>query len=1640
MSEAPTLEGGTYEVLRKRLSDQAGDLRSRVQKLNESRQETFGSVEPELIATDRVSTPHRCTARDMVSIGDECFLFGYNIQFGLKTTTEVADVFSTYRWDGEQKHFLPVELKLKEASRFDTDFRELFRFYKDAVFVKFLVIGPHLYTAFRIGREVTDLKVFKFLLLGSGELEYLGNRFDHEYVFPEQQSFTWERAHREMQRSGTNPHISIDDRVFVETVGGDLTIKIEDNTADGLGIYREDVTDRDQSLDDAEIFYAFVGSLILLKILPYREEDYRYLVFNEKTKQVTRCDAIDHSCILLPEDHGIIFANGYLLDTGDSKIFDTNLDGLVFERRVASSNGEDFLYAFYHRLSGHYVLLPYNLITQQVDTPIICNGFSLFEDGTLLYFRSEDEPAKHHALQVWNTPYQTQEAVATTEEDPSFLAKLGNAEIVRALAECQEILTLTRKDDTFGDLYISLVRQSGDVLDRYFWIADEKAHNLAEPLSGIQEAAQSALNEFDKVTQLRQRATEELARQEEASKAVISKASYASFDSIEQFVELLNELRTSRGQVITARELRYIDTATLDALEKELEESTDRISGKCVDFLLQEQALQPYEEKIAALQEQIDSLKKVQEAKALEEEIAAVGTELEMLIDVVSNLKIEDATETTRIIDAISALYAQINQSRAAVKNRREALAQTEGAAQFSAQLKLLQQSVASYLDLIDSPEAADEYLTKAMIQLEELEGQFGDVSDFQDEIADRRDEIYSAFEGRKQALIEDRNRRVANLTKSADRLFTGITHRLESFATIEEINGYLAGDLMVEKVRNLVTNLEELGDSTKAADVKTRLKTVGEDAIRQLKDRNELYTDGGNVIKLGNHAFTVNEQELQLSIIPRDGQMAFHLGGTDYFETIEAESFGQFRDLWEQQYISESPDVYRCEYLAYLFYEHEREQPGDQTIPLLERVQAFMSPRYGEGYTKGVHDKDAVSILETFFPTLAAADLLRFGAADRALAIVSFLDAQSSQEAQDLALKARASGLVRSKTDDQSSASPYEREALSLIDSFLSQQAATRLFDHASSEQAATYLVAELERGSFPDATGESSEGCSLSLTGSQALHDFQSFLTSKRLKTALKETIDRTDSRLFRFQIILDSLCQALSFDATDSTLLEAAAHYLLSIESGKSRMLEVEVQSAIKPMLGSHSRISQEDSALSFNLPEYCQRLHDFASVTAPRYEAFHIERHRLIEEKRRELKLHEFEPKVMSAFVRNRLLNEVFLPLIGDNLAKQLGTAGDQSRTDRMGMLLLISPPGYGKTTLMEYVGNRLGMTFVKVNGPAIGHAVTSLDPGEAPNMSAREEMEKLNFSLEMGDNILLYLDDIQHCNPEFLQKFISLCDAQRKIEGVYQGEARTYDLRGKRVAVVMAGNPYTEAGGKFQIPDMLANRADTYNLGDMIGGHKEAFEASYIENSLTSNQTLSRLAANSQKDVYTLMAMAEDGTGDTGELEGNYSPEEVADCVTVLKKLFRVRDAISRVNQEYIHSAAQADEYRTEPAFKLQGSYRNMNRIAEKVLPLMTDEEVDELIMDHYQNESQTLAAGAEANLLKFREILGVLSTEENERWSEIKTLFARNQLMAGGEDDPVSRVVSVLAGLNEALGGIKEEVRKAANSTMDREG
>ncbi len=402
------------------------------------------------------------------------------------------------------------------------------------------------------------------------------------------------------------------------------------------------------------------------------------------------------------------------------------------------------------------------------------------------------------------------------------------------------------------------------------------------------------------------------------------------------------------------------------------------------------------------------------------------------------------------------------------------------------------------------------------------------------------------------------------------------------------------------------------------------------------------------------------------------------------------------------------------------------------------------------------------------------------------------------------------------------------------------------------------------------------------------QLSESFLKMLDSKGAGIVFRQSIDNSNNTEDTIQLatqwVSSFLTQTGQLQNTEY-LYEVVALLLYRRESAE-KVISIEPDETITGLAGSHPTIA--DGNYEFNYHAFTGLLKNYFDAEVPAFEKFRSERHQLTQKLKSDLRLNEFMPKVLTSFVRNKLIDQVYLPLFGDNLAKQLGSAGENRRTDRSGMLLLVSPPGYGKTTLMEYLANRLGLVFMKINGPAIGHEVTSVDPMSANNAAAREELKKLNLALEMGNNVMLYLDDIQHCSPEFLQKFISLADGTRKIEGIYNGQAKTYDMKSKKFCVVMAGNPYTETGEKFRIPDMLANRADIYNLGDVIGNTSEMFELSLIENALTSNPVLSQLASKSMDDLYPLITMAETGQKDGLELKGNHTKQDIETYLSVLR--------------------------------------------------------------------------------------------------------------------------------------------------------
>lgn len=1626
-----SLEAGAYEIIRNRLARGGKALQARLEKLNAARKDVFGAIETKLLATEHITTDHRCIARDMVPVGDR-FIFGYNVHIGLKSQIGLEDVFSVYRLEGHT--LIREELDLIRNDAFERDFQELFKYYKNTVFAKFSIIGPHLFMAFRIGKSVTDVRAFKWSLV-DGELTYLDNRSDHEYRFPPQHEFEWKRTHRDMHYQGPHPHVSIEDRLFVETVGGDLTIKIENNTESGLGIYCEDVKEKDQTLDDAEFFYAIVGNLILLRIRPYQEEQWRYFVYCEKNQQVYRLDAIEESCVLLPEEHGLVYANGYVLQTGEQKSFGGGYKDMLFEKRIPSSNGEDYLFVFYNREQGDYVLLSYNLITQTVATPIPCNGYSIFQNGELIHFKAAPDPQRNHALQIWQTPYRSAD-LPLAEQSDSMLFKIGNKDIVRGMADCNEVLNLIAKEDSYANLYGDIVKKISVMLDVYHWLGSEEAFNPRADLEVIRDAAQAAISEFEKVSSARRNAREQLQAAEAEAKEITRAIGARQFESIHDFVDSLAGVRAARGRVIALRDLKYMDLEAVEAIQERLAEQAEQLGQRCVEFLLRPESLAPYEEAVAAHAGKIEGLQRVAEAKELAEQVDQESADLEMLIDVVSNLRIEDATQRTAIIDAISDIFAKLNKTRAQLKNKSQELGRSEGIAEFNSQIKLLNQAVANYIDLCDTIPKCDEYLTRVMVQIEELEGRFAEFDEFVMQLTEKREEAYNAFESVKIQLQEKKNKRATALMQAAERILNGIRSRVATFKTVEEIHGYFASDLMIEKVRGIIAELDEIGDTVKVDDIQSRLKTIGEDAVRQLKDRLDLFAEGENVIRFGAHKFTVNTFDLALTTVIRDGEMYFHLAGTNYFDPITDAEFLATKDLWSQEVMSENDEVYRAEYLAYLVLQAVREPGGTELDELRAMppedlqafVQKFMGSRYAEGYVKGVHDHDGALILRALLEMEASIGLLAFHPKARALASVFWYQYGDEAVKARIASTLEGFGIIRELFGDAEAQRHYTAELRRLLEAYVVQAEA---FEPLWVDEAARYLFEILVRGG----------GGAISENADKLYQDFLVHLKkhefADRFESSLAAVRENPNSAFLLCRDWAGAFVRSRG-DALEADYIDEVAALLLTGDYDISRVVHATSIQKLTGLAGSHPVIEGGEYLLNFN--SFMAKLMAYRNETIPRFEAYVQRKKELVEVEAEALRLDEFKPRVLTSFVRNRLIDNVYLPLIGDNLAKQIGAAGDQKRTDRSGMLLLISPPGYGKTTLMEYIANRLGLIFMKINGPALGHHVTSLDPSEASNAAAREELAKLNLALEMGDNVMLYVDDIQHCHPEFLQKFISLCDAQRKIEGVHKGRTRTYDLRGKKVAVVMAGNPYTESGEKFQIPDMLANRADTYNLGEIIGDSVDDFEMSYLENSLTSNPVLNQLAMKSQDDVYAIIRMAETGSREGIDLKGSYSLDEVNSMVNVMKKLLVVRDVVLAVNKEYIRSAGIQEDYRTEPPFRMQGSYRNMNRIAERVLDLMNDDELRTLINSSYEGDSQTLTSGAEANMLKFKELTGQLSDTEAERWASIKKTFTKNlQLKGLGDDQAVSQVLVQLGSINDGLEAICDAMKNGAASLGSRE-
>lgn len=1678
-------ESSSYELLKKRLEAQGDQLLAKAQALNAARIEQFGQRDQQLLMRLRARTEHNCVARDLAYIGGNRLLFGYNVFMGLKRETRVEDVFALYELahhdansegvgapDSDELVQVPMASSFLDDPRFVADFNELYTYYKQATLQLLRPTPEFLLAAFQIGQQAQDIRVFRWRRESDGSLKYVDNRGERDLMPPPSHDFSWTPLTREHHVGGAHPHINVLDTVFVETVGGTLTVKVENNTETGLGIYEEPVDDANQALGDAEFAYAKLGLLILLQVRPYRENTTRYLVFNQRTQQVVRIDAIGASCMQLPEDHGIIFPGGYYLQSGETKRFDLPpelTEQLRFTRMKRSPNGEDVAYIFYGTVpppqgspatldAGCYAIFTYNLIEKSLAPPILADGYSTFPDGRMLVFQAaRGEATRVHPMQLWRTPFATEEHASRQPAGTGFFGRVGNADLVRGISDLLGIARMVREQVPTRTAYEDLIRQCQRARDAYFWLDASEVQNAAADLGGIEQAAQATLGEFEKVESIRQDTARALQKAEGQQRELMTAIASQLWRSPSDFVQALNRLRQRQGELHLLRELRYADLAAVDAMAAQLTAEQQRVGERALQFLSDEKA---FDGQRQALTKVAAALPQATTASQLAEHLATLDNEaasLDLLSEQLGSLPGGDAVQRTTILDRIALLYADINRLRADARARRRNLGAAEQRAEFGAQFKLFGQAVENALELSDTPEKCDEALTRLLAQLEDIEGRFAEQEEFLADIATQRESVYEALSARRQSLVDAQQRRAKALADAAARVLDGVPRRIAGFNELAQVHSYFASDPMLAKLREQVAELRRLGAAVAADDIDTRLKTARDQAVRAVRDQRDLSAGAEGGLKLGTHTFTINKQPLDLTLVAHGDGLAWQITGTDYLAPAHDARLEALRPFWQQALVSETPQLSRAEYLAAEWLEAQQRseaEPGwsellvhlaehartDGTEPaappavLLDSLRRFAASRYQEGYQRGIHDDDALAIVRVLAPIQDAAGLLVYGTSERALAKLYWHLGLRDESRQSLARRARSAQHIAQLFAQTMPRDTLEADTAEGLRQFVEQHpvlAAEWLPELAQAlgtaqavgdtddallrtlvEEASAYLVRELAHTDIgtADLTSVTPQWV-ISNTGADLVQALQRALDHGGLASAWQRDLNAAEPlerwRLARGWLRAFAASQTNPEGATPALAWIDDAATALTFQ-GTRRRINTTLDVQVAGLRSEHARIPH--GALAFNLNDFRRRVRHHRSHAVQGFTQLQALRHALLVQEKARLHLAQFQAKPLATFVRNRLIDEVYLPLVGNNLAKQLGAAGDSARTDRMGMLLLISPPGYGKTTLMEYVANRLGLVFVRINCPALGHGVTSIDPSTAPNSAARQELEKLNLGLAMGSNVMLYLDDIQHTHPEFLQKFIALADGTRRIEGVWQGQPRTWDMRGKRFAVVMAGNPYTESGDVFRIPDMLANRADIYNLGDVLSGREAVFALSYIENSLTAHPVTQPLAAREPQDVHLLVRMAQGEAIDTNSFAHPYSAVELQELKGLLQRLFKVRDVLLKVNLAYIASAAQDDRYREAPPFRLQGSYRNMSRLAPQVTPLMQDAELDALLRDHYRGEAQTLTTGAEENLLQLAQLIGRPTPEEQERWDQIRGDYQRQRKMGGAEDDPSVRV------------------------------
>ncbi|WP_164693379.1 DNA repair ATPase, partial [Pseudomonas viridiflava] len=89
------------------------------------------------------------------------------------------------------------------------------------------------------------------------------------------------------------------------------------------------------------------------------------------------------------------------------------------------------------------------------------------------------EPARNHPVQIWQTPFFTEDYATGQSSSNSFLGRIGNAELVRGISDLYDLARESVATSATAACFSVLERQVALLFDKYHWLIHDSTASLA---------------------------------------------------------------------------------------------------------------------------------------------------------------------------------------------------------------------------------------------------------------------------------------------------------------------------------------------------------------------------------------------------------------------------------------------------------------------------------------------------------------------------------------------------------------------------------------------------------------------------------------------------------------------------------------------------------------------------------------------------------------------------------------------------------------------------------------------------------------------------------------------------------------------------------------------------------------------------------------------------------------------------------------------------------------------------------------------------------------------------------------------------------------------------------------------------------